>query len=287
MTVAVEIDDRIGKCRKILEMDPNSQIFAALAEAYRKKGGLEKAFKICQNGLRIHPSYGSAHVVMAKINLDRGLYDWAEVEARKAAELGGNTRAVELLLAEIHLYKGEHQVAAKLLKKLHQVDPENAQIKKLLEIALKIPGEQAAEKSRQTRESVSTAVVEKKSEEKPDREPSTLSSAEILREAAAIPHLSGALFINSEGLVVESEWAADIDVATCGAALSEVSKSLNQELVRVSFGQVNTVQIETGQHIFYLLQASDGVFLFVGDAQTNLGTLRMKTAALLGRYEVK
>ena len=86
MINAVEIDERIGKCQKILDVDPNSQIFAALAEAYRKKGELEKAFRVCQNGLRIHPSYGSAHVVMAKINLDRGLYDWAEIEANKAAE---------------------------------------------------------------------------------------------------------------------------------------------------------------------------------------------------------
>ena len=63
-----EIEDRIAKCNKLLDANPNSQIFAALAEAYRKKGELDKAFRICQGGLRIHPSYGSAHVVMAKIN---------------------------------------------------------------------------------------------------------------------------------------------------------------------------------------------------------------------------
>ena len=91
MTTTVDIQDRISKCQKILETDPNSQIFAALAEAYRRNGDLDKAFRICQNGLKIHPSYGSAHVVMAKINLDRRLYDWAEIEAKKAAELGVQT----------------------------------------------------------------------------------------------------------------------------------------------------------------------------------------------------
>ena len=143
MTVAVEIEDRIIKCRKILESDPNSQIFAALAEAYRKKGELDKAFRICQGGLRIHPSYGSAHVIMAKINLDRGLYDWAEAEVNKAAEIDGRSRAIDLLLAEIYLFKGDYKSSVKLLNRLLQVDPENLQIKKLLDIALKIPEEQA------------------------------------------------------------------------------------------------------------------------------------------------
>ena len=103
MASLLELDDRISKCEKILDSDPNSQIFAALADAYRKKGDLEKSFRTCQNGLRIHPSYGSAHVIMAKVNLDRGLYDWAEIEAEKAVEIDGRTRSIELLLAEIYI----------------------------------------------------------------------------------------------------------------------------------------------------------------------------------------
>jgi tetratricopeptide (TPR) repeat protein len=123
MTVSSEINDRIEKCQKIMESDPNSQIFAALADAHRKKGELDKAFRICQNGLKIHPSYGAAHLVMAKINMDRGLYDWAEAEIKKAIELDGSSRSIDILLSEILIYKGEFVEAVKLLKKLHQSDP--------------------------------------------------------------------------------------------------------------------------------------------------------------------
>ena len=139
MTAIVEIDDRIDKCQRLLETDPNSQIFAALAEAYRKKGELDKAFRVCQSGLKVHPSYASAHVVMAKINLDRGLYDWAEAEIRKAMEIEGPTRATDLLLAEVQIYRGEFDAASRLLRRLHQADPGNEHIKKLLDIAKKLP----------------------------------------------------------------------------------------------------------------------------------------------------
>jgi len=144
MATVSELDDRIEKCQRILDSDPNSQIFAALAEAHRKKGDLDLAFRVCKNGLKVHDDYGSAHVVMSKINLDRGQYDWAEIEAKRAADLDGRTRSVELLLSEIYIYKGEFSHAIKLLKELLSRDPENPQIQKLLEIAQKIPEEQNA-----------------------------------------------------------------------------------------------------------------------------------------------
>ena len=293
MTVTAEIEDRIGKCRKILDLDPNSQIFAALAEAYRRKGELETAFRICQNGLKIHPSYGSAHVVMAKINLDRGLYDWAEAEVSRAVELDGPNRAVELLSAEITLYKGEYDKAVKQLKKLAQVDPENSQIQKLLGIAEKIPAERAAEEKRQADLRTSrepTEVITQGSapqpaaEEKPE---SSLTTTELLRGAMQLPGLNGALFINSEGLVVESEWASDLDATVCGAALGEVNQFLNQELVKASFGKVEQVLIETPKNVWYLLRVQNGMILVVGRSDSNLGSLRMKMGDLIGRYRAK
>lgn len=287
MTAVTDIDERIGKCRKILDSDPNSQIFAALAEAYRRKGELDRAFRVCQNGLRIHPSYGSAHVVMAKINLDRGLYDWAEAEVRKAIDVGGRSRAIDLLLAEIYLSRGDYAAAVKPLKKLSLIDPDNAHIKKLLDIAHRIPRQEGAAGEAPTAKvpKADTVMERQPVVAMPEDACDDIDAAEVLRQAVVIPHLQGALFINTEGLVIESEWGADMDATICGAVLAEVSKSLNQELVKVSFGQVDTVLIETGQFVFYLLQAVNGMFLFVGDDILNLGALRMKIAGLLERYQ--
>jgi tetratricopeptide (TPR) repeat protein len=302
MIPGADIDDRIEKCQRILETDPNSQIFAALAEALRRKGELDKAFRVCQGGLRLHPSYVSAHIVMAKINLDRGLYDWAEAEVKRAIEIEGNSRTIELLLAEIYIYKGEFANAIKLLKKLSGADPNNIQIKKLLEIAQRLPGEQAALlEPRATR----SGRIEIRGKQPgvipipntplaPPPEPSVLAedlsnltSSEVLGRAVLIPNIDGALFVNFEGLVVESEWASRLDAATCAAALSEVCKLLNQELIRASLGQMQTMLIETTDPLFYIVRMADGLFLFYGNSRANLGTLRKKIASLIDMYGVR
>jgi tetratricopeptide (TPR) repeat protein len=281
-----ELDVRITKCEKILDSDPNSQIFAALADAYRKKGDLEKSFRICQNGLRIHPSYGSAHVVMAKINLDRGLYDWAEIEADKAVEIDGRTRSIELLLAEIYIYKGEFNAAIKLLKKLHEDDPDHAQIKKLLEIACKLPEEQAAlsggsvvdDEPEQNGGGVTAEIA---MEQETDR----ISAQELVERSVAIPGIDGVLFLNFEGLVVESEWSLEMDRSTCAATLGAIGNVVDQRLIRNSFGDLRTVLIETEELTFYLVRVADGVFLFAAKSSANLGTLRMRIENLLVKYQ--
>ncbi len=287
MVSTPEIQERIAKCQKILDSDPNSQIFAALAEAHRRAGELEKAFRVCQNGLKVHPSYGSAHVVMAKINLDRGLYDWAEIEARKAAELDSWTRATELLLAEIHIYKGEFKPAVKLLKRLHEADPNNSQITKLLEIARQIPREAAVEPAPAAaapppvQEPSPAPVVEPAPARAGEASSEAFSIKDTLSRAVETEELDGALFINHEGLVLESRWDSDSDAAACGAVLGEVGNKLNREMQGTLLGELDTVLIETEGPVFYLVRAEKGSFLFAAGASANIGRLRTRLESLL------
>ncbi len=299
MIPAADIQDRIEKCQKILEVDPNSQIFAALAEALRRKGELDKAFRVCQSGLRLHPNYGSAHIVMAKINLDRGLYDWAEAEVKRAIDIEGNSRTIELLLAEIYIYKGEFAGAVKLLRKLHLGDPNNEQIKRLLDIAQRLPEEHAEQIEPKSLRSGRVEIRGRHPEpKKPLAEeavtpvpapkvPTAITSRDLLEQAVELPGIDGALFVNQEGLVVESEWGTRLDATTCAAAMSEVIKLANHELARTTFGPASAVLIEASNAIYYLVRVKDGLFIFYGNGTTNLGTLRMKITSLLDQYRVR
>lgn len=289
MTSAVELDERISKCRKILDADPNSQIFAALADSFRKKGDLGQAFQVCQQGLRVHGSYGPAHLVMAKINLDRGLYDWAETEAQKAASLDGWTRGIEMLLAEINIYQGHFEEAIKLLSRLHQNDPDNKQITKLLEIARRLPEDQAnmiGSSSKVAAEA--TLITSSAPESKPlppqPIEPSPLDASELVAKAVEIPDVEGAVFVNFDGLLAESSWQSEIDATVMGASLSEVVSELNVHLFENGFGALGTVLIETEGPIFMIARVDDGQFMFVTVTDANLGTVKMKVEKLLMTY---
>ncbi len=296
MNVAIEIDDRITKCRKLLDSDPNSQIFAALAEAYRKKGRLDDAFRVCQSGLKIHPSYGSAHLVMAKVNLDKGMYDWAETEIMKASELDGANRATELLLAEVYIYRSEFSKAIRLLKTLRQADPNSEQIRKLLEIAEQIPAERAAIKVvvAPSLESEVTEISPRSGDSnaggdsdaaKSDSKAKVLSVEEVLEQAIAVDSLCGAMLVNAEGMVVKSEWTDLLDVDTCGAITAEVGLYLKAELGRAGFGASRTLLIEAASRVFFIIFGTNGQFVFVGDSKVNLGGFRMKVPNLIERYE--
>lgn len=287
MATVSELDDRIEKCQRILDSDPNSQIFAALAEAYRKKGDLDLAFKVCKNGLKVHDDYGSAHVVMSKINLDRGQYDWAEIEAKRAADLDGRTRSVELLLSEIYIYKGEFSQAIKLLKELSSRDPENPQIQKLLEIAQKIPEEQNAyldETIITGGPSGSSSVSPSGVDETETETSKPFELHDILTEALTIKGLQGAMLVSQDGLVADSEWRSHLEVNDCGAVLSEIWKMLSSELVNNSFGSVQNVLIEAAESTFYINQNSKGIFIFVAGKKANLGTVRMRIEGLMSNY---
>jgi predicted regulator of Ras-like GTPase activity (Roadblock/LC7/MglB family) len=223
---------------------------------------------------------------MAKVNLDRGLYDWAEIEAEKAVEIDGRTRSIELLLAEIYIYKGEFNAAIKLLKKLLEADQNHAQIKKLLEIARKLPEELAV---------LSSSTVVDDEPEQSDRsvtaeiavgqEPERISAKELVERSVAIPGIDGALFLNFEGLVVESEWSLEMDRATCAATLGDIGNVVDRQLIKNSFGGLRTVLIETEEPTFYLVRVADGVFLFAANSSAILGTLRMRIENLLVKYQ--
>lgn len=282
MSSTAELTDRIDKCQRILDTDPNSQIFAALAEAYRKNSELDKAFRVCQNGLKVHPSYASAHMVMARINLDRGLYDWAEAEVRKAMEIEGPTRATDLLLAEILIYQGDYDGAAKLLKRLLQADPDNNHIRKLFDIARKLPEERARASGQRP---VPSPEVPPPPGEVRRAGTATLSAREVLEMAMAVPQVTGCLYVNSDGLAAEAEWNLKIDQSVCGATLTEVNHAVSHALSKASMGNLQTLLIETGDPVFYLVRVGRGMFVFLAASGVNLGTLRMKLSTLIDKFD--
>jgi tetratricopeptide (TPR) repeat protein len=89
---------RIEELRRRIQSDPTSIAFAALAEEYRRTGQFDEAIAVCAGGLKLHPSYLSAHVTLGRALLETGRLD----EARETLEFvvraaPGNLSAVQAL----------------------------------------------------------------------------------------------------------------------------------------------------------------------------------------------
>jgi len=284
----LELQDRISKCEKILSTNPGSQIFAALADAYRKRGDLDLAFQVCQKGLKTHPDYGSAHLVMAKINLDKGMYDWAEAEVVRSAQLTGNTQMVEALRAEIMIYKGEPEAALSQLQKLHRQDAQNTQVKELISVANRA----IAERLKMSRSPVAAPQV---SPAKPFSgglgapksapvQRRSLSTREVIEKLSSTPGVVGCVAQNAEGETIAEMWRLENSVEwirTANESLACVSSAARQ----AGLGDVTSMFAEAGRLLLLVVDLFGMRFVVCGGPEANPSRFRAAVGHVLAEYE--
>jgi tetratricopeptide (TPR) repeat protein len=109
----------------ILEKDPRSQVFAPLAEAYRKMGLIEEAFRICVRGVQYHPGFSGGRIALAKVLLDRDNVPGAAKELEKAIEVSPDNILAHQLLGEIYLAQKDAKLALRSWKMVMFLAPTN------------------------------------------------------------------------------------------------------------------------------------------------------------------
>src|SRR5437868_686898 len=62
----------IEKLERLVKENPKGRLFASLADAYRKDGQYPKALEVLDAGLKNHPEYVSARVVLGRVHLATG-----------------------------------------------------------------------------------------------------------------------------------------------------------------------------------------------------------------------
>ena len=279
MVDLLELEERIEKCHKILSEHPDSQIFAALAEAYRKKGELDKAFEVCRSGLRNHPDYGAGHQIMAKINFDREMYSEAEKELLLAIKLDGRTRLTEQLLSRIMIKRGEFKEAKNIVEKLLSTDKKNSTLKTLLEEV------QKSLKEEKKRGAVLMPPEETfRQEEKPVKIiDKNLPFSEALFSLTSLPSLMAALVIGDDGLVRESRLKIDFDQENLGATGAQIFREIRESLPRISFGGLQQFLLETEEMCFWAIKLKKYILLLVCRSEANLGFLKIQVDQILER----
>jgi len=92
-----------GKVKTLSEQlvsDPNSLVFASLADMYREEGMMEEALAMCQAGLELHPRHVPGRLILARIHRDANRPLEARAVLEKVLSLEpGNPEALALLQA--------------------------------------------------------------------------------------------------------------------------------------------------------------------------------------------
>ncbi len=273
MQKSAQLEDRIFKCDQILSRNPDSLVFAALSDVYRKRGDLAKAFHICSRGLKLHPDYGPGHLVMARINMERGMYSEAERELALAEQADGKTRGTELLLAQILIRKDQTREARKILDRLKITDPENQVMAELLRAK-----KQKAEPERPGFD-VMTAQERWRIEKVVD-----------LRDGVgylkSLPGVSGALMVGENGLVMESKLTPFLKKELVGAVATNITARVKEGMGGIGFGEYEQVLIEAQNLALWIIRFKDQACILCCTPDAALGALKVRMGELLEHLSV-
>ena len=98
--------DEITRYQGILARESSSLVFAALAEAYRKRRMPDQAIAVCRKGLQQHPDFVSGRVALARAYVDKGETDRAAKELERVVLIAPDNLIAQRLL--LHIYEEKH-----------------------------------------------------------------------------------------------------------------------------------------------------------------------------------
>ncbi len=125
--------DMVQKYEQILRKDPNSQVFAPLADAYLEMGKAQQAEKLALRGLQLHPLLASGHVVMAKILRATNRPSEALESLDKAIQIAPENLLAYRLKGEILLENKSPKEALKAYKMVLFFNPQATKAQKIVQ----------------------------------------------------------------------------------------------------------------------------------------------------------
>lgn len=111
--------------------NPNSTAFVELAAAYRERGDLERAVRLCLRGLQRHPTHVEAHYELGLIYEARGERELALDEWGVVRQLAPDHLASRLTLIRLYLDEGRRVEAASELRAAERIAPTDARVSEL------------------------------------------------------------------------------------------------------------------------------------------------------------
>lgn len=125
----------LAKYYNLYKKNPRSRVFAPLAEAFRKLGMLDDAYKILKDGIRHHPNYPLGYIVLAHCYYDEEKYELTYNTLRPIIKQNADNISLQKIFAQACLHLGYLEEALDTFKYLLFMNPRDKffaeQVKKL------------------------------------------------------------------------------------------------------------------------------------------------------------
>ncbi len=122
-----EVDTaELDRYLRIYQENPDSRVFAPLADLYRRMGKLDEAENVCREGIGRHPYYAGGRVAYANILLDKGEWDEALTEIEAVVNFYPDNLLARKIFIRVLAALGQLQRAQKELDALKAMAPDIA-----------------------------------------------------------------------------------------------------------------------------------------------------------------
>ncbi len=199
----IQLSPEIIKYESILAKDPKSVVFAPLADAYRKAGMLDDAFRVCTDGLKYHPDHTGGRVVLGRIYFEKGLYEEARLELENALRLSPENIVARKLLGEIYFIQGDQKRALEEFDRVLFLNPGDKEVSERIRLLKELPGGEEKHE----------VAVKKEEEEVGD-----LGG-----------EMEGELVVNEEGLVLQIPEEEKEDISADGFVIKSAEEIFEED----------------------------------------------------------
>jgi tetratricopeptide (TPR) repeat protein len=141
--MTVENEAQFETLKSRLQQEPDSLLFARVADAMLNRDQLDEAIRICEEGIRKHPYYVTGHMVLGKCYLKKKLFDLAEKEFKRVILFDPKYIAAHKYYGDLMREVGWDNTCEMSYRKILSIDPLDRNAREMLETLERIkPKEQ-------------------------------------------------------------------------------------------------------------------------------------------------
>lgn len=208
-------EEEIHRFEEQFKRQPESLVFARLADAYRKAGDPHRALEVLEEGIRRHADYLSAHIVRARTYLDLSRVEDAKSTFERVLEIDAQNLVAIQGLAEIARAADDGAAEMAWLERLVLADPQDpVPAVRLEELRQLVVHEEEAEAGPDPENSGDLAAVEETWwSEKSAVEAESSTAANLSADSGLASELwSGPVIIPDDEFVAGMESARELEV---------------------------------------------------------------------------